>query len=510
MKTFQGDSPSPAASKSAWSFETWPNALCRLAFPVSYLSLIFLYGAVGYSSFGYDDEFFNITYVEKYGIDVVSFVQSTDVHPPGSYFINWVLFDLLKEWSLVRLINSVFTASCLIYFINHVKNRFGPHIGAMVFIYVGINPAILMWCTGLRWYAYFVPLLLFICITPNFNSRWYWPKLFIGLLLLGYLSYAVFIVALPLLLIYWNDCPDGTKIKIRSIFLLGSTVGILYAYQLIIFITVHVKYGRGLTCSLLKSIVGFYVAQISNQGVFPSSLGGIMSAAGFFGLVGIGVIEVLRARRITGFLIIYGIGTAGLILTGLGGKFRNFVILCPFQALWLSTFGAPSLQNKTLSIFLALTLAGNGLGIINVVRHQGTTKNSWNMPTKEAINRLRLINRSCSDNVLVLTHDEALTYFFEKSGYHVYGPYTRQPGESNELTRDWHCIATFITYAGEFADVSIRTIYRPIESLRSDAKEVYYIGKDADHKLKQMIDKRYPEHQIEIHVLRNPRISLQN
>jgi len=80
-------------------------------FPLLYFFLLILYGFVGYSSFGYDDELFNIRLIERYGLGAISIVQQTDVHPPGSYLVNWALFTLLGDWKLVRLVGALFSFS---------------------------------------------------------------------------------------------------------------------------------------------------------------------------------------------------------------------------------------------------------------------------------------------------------------------------------------------------------------------------------------------------------------
>jgi hypothetical protein len=36
-----------------------------------------------------------------------------------------------------------------------------------------INPAFLLWCTGLRWYAFFVPILIFLLQVPIARNKFY-------------------------------------------------------------------------------------------------------------------------------------------------------------------------------------------------------------------------------------------------------------------------------------------------------------------------------------------------
>src|SRR5690554_1150729 len=74
-----------------------------------------LYGSVGFLSYGYDDEFFNINLVEfaDGASHLLTLVNRIDVHPPGSYLLNWLLLKMTGDWSLVRLIGALVTASSL-------------------------------------------------------------------------------------------------------------------------------------------------------------------------------------------------------------------------------------------------------------------------------------------------------------------------------------------------------------------------------------------------------------
>jgi len=110
------------------------DVINKYIFPFLCLFLLVLYGLVGYLSFGYDDEFFNIDWISKYGFGVIHLVQTHDVHPPGSYFMDWLLFTLLGKWALVRLFISLITAISLIYAIVSIKNRNGIFSGIVLFI----------------------------------------------------------------------------------------------------------------------------------------------------------------------------------------------------------------------------------------------------------------------------------------------------------------------------------------------------------------------------------------
>jgi hypothetical protein len=115
---------------------------------------------------GYDDEFTNIELIERLGGGVLGYVQGNDVHPPGSYLLDWLLFAALRDWQLVRLAVALFTAGAIVYAVEWLRHRHGMRAATLALVLLALNPALLMWCTGLRWYAWFVPMLLWLLCPP--------------------------------------------------------------------------------------------------------------------------------------------------------------------------------------------------------------------------------------------------------------------------------------------------------------------------------------------------------
>jgi hypothetical protein len=468
-------------------------------FPCLYVGILILYGFVGYSSFGYDDEFFNIRLIEKHGLNSISIVQSIDVHPPGSYLANWALFSLFGNWSLVRLAVGLFSASLLVYAIESIRKTYGDPSGWKAYFFLGLNPAILLWCTGIRWYAFFVPVLIWVSITPRTFDAKYWAKCFSGLTVLGYFGYAVFIVAMPVLILYWMNSPNPTKSKLKNILIYGSIASLLYLPQVIIFITIHAKNSSSQTFPLWNSFQGFAVAQLSNLGVFPLSLGGIISAIGVLGITFASLLFSPSAQwRTNGYFVSYWISSALAILSGMAAKFRNLVILSPLQGLWFSTIQVDKSKAKVFAVFLTFVVIGNLIGIFNAVNHQDTTRNSWNLPIKATLDELEVSRASCNQDLVVLVHDPALTYVLEKKGFIVLSPYAAYTPDKSILQQTHQCVEALKTYAGSIDDQKIRDMYNELENLHVDSRSRHSLGFDRYFKFKKMLDPRYPESQVEV------------
>ena len=461
------------------------------------LFLCLLYGYVGYFSFGFDDEFANMRWIEKLGIGIVHFTQSFDVHPPGSYFIDWMLFAFLGKWELVRLFISLITAFSLIYAILSINKRYGETAGLISFFLLGLNPAILFWCTSLRWYAFFVPVLIWLSIVPRKNGWLYWAKCFGGLIILGYLGYAVFIVAIPTLLIYWSESEEKFRDKIKNIFRFGFLFLVLYSYQLFVFFSVHLKFKDGQVSSLLNNLVGFFTAQISNQGLFPLSFPGILASVATIGIVLIILYSDINRNVRNNYFISYSLTSIFTIITGIAGKFRNLVILSPWQALWISTAKIQVPQKKFFLIFLFFLVLGNLWGDYNIISHQNTTKSDWNIPLKEIMNDLNKDRLKCKNDIIILCSNEMLTWNLERSGYHVMSIYAQHQLNRQELLKKHNCVVILKTWAGKISSDDYKKLYSETELLGFSKKIKVNFGRDNYFKIKHKLDSRYPEFMVE-------------
>lgn len=482
-------------------------------FTILYLAIFVMYGYVGYLSPGYDDEFFNIKLVELHGIEAVTLVQGMDVHPPGSYFVNWLLWTIFEDWSYVRLLIALFAASVIVFVISNIKKNYGVAPALIVFGLIGLNPALLLWTTGVRWYAFFVPILLWLSVVPKNNDWWYWAKCFLGLLLLGYFGYLVFMVAIPLIYLYWRGDNNSIQKKIKSVTLYGIIFIFLYMHQLLIFLDVHLPNKGSQVSSLEKSIIGFAVAQLSNQGVFPVSLAGGISAFGMVCAMLLIFIYSLRENlRKNDYFLSYWIAVIFFIASGIAGKFRNFVALSPWQGIYMSVAEIPENKKTYYYFFIMAVIIGNCFGIANVITHSETTKNSWNLPVPEVKNFIGELRLSCKDQLLIMTHDPTLAFVLEKDGYFTLSPYTINTISSTSfasLKKLPDCLVALKTYAGSISDDQINKMYGSLGNIKAASIENEYFGLDRHYELKRKLDGRYPKFQVELIVYRNP-VSLDN
>jgi hypothetical protein len=250
-------------------------------------------------------------------------------------------------------------------------------------------------------------------------------------------------------------------------------------------------------------VLGFAVAQLSNQGVFPISVGGLFSAAGSAGMAALGIWYAVKERRSSEYLWPYVLGLAGLLASGLAGKFRNFVVLSPLQAMWYSTISPNSRGQLLFAIAAAFLTVGNVIGVVNVATHDDTSKNSWNLPSAEIIRVIESKQTDCNNDLVILAHDPTLTFLLEQRGFNVISPYIKFRWRRPVVPDKAQCVIALKTFAGGIENERISRMYESLSRIKYDSIEVIPIGRDANFKLKQRLDSRYPEYQCELIYMRN-------
>ena len=461
-------------------------------------SLLLLYATVGYFSIGFDDEFSNMRWISTYGFGVVQFVQAFDVHPPGSYIFDYLLYNMLGKWALVRLCISLLTVLSLIYAILSMKKRKGTFAAIVLFILLGLNPSILLWCTSLRWYAMFVPILIWLSVVPQQFGWNYWIKCFAGLLLLGYLSYAIFIVALPLLLLYWKESKELTKEKAQKVIVCGIAFLVCYAYQFSVFFAVHQHRSGGQVSSLLKSLMGFYTAHFSNQGVFPLSFPGLLAAAATIGIFTTVFYSNWRQNLKNNYLHSYAAASVIAVASGLAGKARNLVVLSPWQVLFLASAKVEAAQKKLFLFFLGGLLISNLWGDFNIITHQNTSKGDYNLPIAELLTELHAEKIKCNNDLIILCHSPSLSWHLQNAGYQVMDPYNAEPLPKHLLASKHRCVVLLKTWPGSMNNNYYQRLYNELKQLKFTRSNASKFGQDAYYVIKNKLDARYPEYSVEL------------
>jgi hypothetical protein len=360
-----------------------------------------------------------------------------------------------------------------------------------------LNPAYLLWCTGLRWYAFFVPILIFLLQVPERRNSYYWAKCFLGLTLLACIGYIAFIIAPAVIVLYWLMDKADLNLKLREILIWSGISTLIYAYQLHIFFTVHLYNQDGQVAGLLKSIAGVFIANFSNQGVFPLSFAGILALLGTLGLTSLILYSQFKFRTKNQYMAPYFFATLAAIMTGLAGKFRNLVVVSPIQGYWIVTSITNSIyKRKLFKLFMGFLLIGNIWGIFNVVLHQNTTKNSWNMPIGVILKELDYAEKNCNGKHLFLASDPSLSWHIIKSHYDLIGPMFEN--SLNNISKKYECLTVIKTYKANLTEHKYNRMYNEVAMVKADNLQYKKIGKDEFYLVKKILDNNYPEYQVQL------------
>jgi hypothetical protein len=470
--------------------------LRRAALAVGFVALTILYGAVGFLCPGYDDEFTNIVLVEQYAHDLLSLMHvanSTDVHPPGSYFINWVLYRLTNDWHYVRLVSGVFTATALFYF--YLRFTRAENLRTQLFGYLTIclSPTLLLWTTGLRWYAYFTPILMLtFCSLRRESNPWrYYFCLWFGVAILFHIGYAAIVVAPALALYAWLQRRQTIRQDIAPCITLGVIACALCLPQMMSLLHVHLANSSHQTSSMLVSIAGFALNWLSGQGAYPVAPAGISLILGNLLILGI----LARAPRALGepptlFLLA---AEALFVIARLAGKFRNLVVLAPYQGLLqfrIYTLARAEWQRVLLILLFGI---GNLWGLVNVATHRDTIKGSWNTPYGEALAAAEQDAQSCRKKI-ALTSDPVLQYALQRSGWIV--ATERVPSDPPSAVLDSNdCVTVFSTFRGAMSYAKHRLLFTSLDLRARDIARREF-GRDDYAGFKRRFDSDVPDHYL--------------
>jgi hypothetical protein len=462
------------------------------------LILLVLYGTVAYFSYGYDDEFFNINLIESsssYG-QLISSVNGMDVHPPGSYLINKVLFDMTGDWSLVRLFAALFTAFSL-WMLWRQATRPGFQ-SVFTFITVCLSPTILLWGTGLRWYAYAVPLinlLLYVVIQNSESKRTFWGSFFLLSVVLFHVGYISLVIVPIAFALAWYARREKRRSEYSTILWMGGVAALLCVPQLLVFLRIHLPNNSTVPPSYVNSLVGLGLHVFSGRAAYPLSVAGLALTSGNALLFGYGIVQIRNVLRNRGTQL-FVFGCAGLLMARLTAKFRNLVVLSSAQGLYQSlTYSL--VQNRWVKVaaFVCFSV-GNGWGVVNVATHHNTTKGTWNMPYAEVLSTITREAASCHASTLI-TSDPGVAYYGKKLVPNLIYIIADKDW-SNRVGLVQGCVIAVKTFRGS---IDPKEFGKYLDFLGSRKSEIIHCGFDKNAPFKRRIDPDVPDYYADIYVM---------
>ena len=473
-------------------------------FKFSSFLIVILYAYVGYTSYGFDDEFFNIGIVENFSAYEIIFLDASvnSNHPNGSLFLNSIIFNIFDDWSYVRSFYGFIFALCLVFSFKCLTNEY-KNFNQFFFILLCLNPSLLMLGSSIRWYSIFIIFinLLMILIYKNYrNPLFFWGSFLCLAQALIYTNYLAFII-LPITFFY--------SLYQRKIFFHKNKNEVIYLI-FFIFLSLVIAFPEikaflyklsldqsSQTSSFFQSVIGFGLFQISGMALMPFSYSGILSIILTLCIL-ITFLLNFRTQPIK-FLYIYVFICSFIILSGIGGKFRAFFtihILDAFIKAQILSF----IPKRFHYLIFVLLVAPFLVGSINVVMHDATSKGSWNLPysdTIEEVGNLAALHEC--QNVQIFLHDPGLSWHLTNFEFTVTNIYSLDNVEQLSLNSQADCQMYLKTYRGSMDPNRKNTVDTFFNSKPGLVKKTY-IKKDKFFSFKEILDEDIPEYYVELYL----------
>jgi hypothetical protein len=380
-------SPAIAPSTVSGNPVQSPGLKSRLGIIGSLLFLVVAGLVLSHRHF-YDDELRNIWLIHQYGyLDLIKFVNIKDVHPPLSYLVNKLFFNLFSSYELIIVPTIIFLGLTLYLFYAYAEPYLEDNYAkALLFLFTFLNPNILMWGVSLRWYSYWIGLFLLVFIivflAPRRSSSLYLTTIIA--VLMTYISYLTFIV-FPLFFIVWLIKYRFDNLK--EILLSWLLYVVLASYQIYIFLRFSLNHTQNQIEPPLKSILMVLYSLSLGNTVFPlDPIGMIYGLA----LLIISLYLLLKIKQLSKdqqrfilfipFFILAN--TILLSISGLGSKLRNSLYL-NIIFMFAVSFLLILLRRKAKITFLALASVFIAVSSYHFVLHKNTAKIAVNLPVEQ-------------------------------------------------------------------------------------------------------------------------------
>ncbi len=367
----------------------------------------------------YDDEVFNIQVISQSWSDMLIYLQKSDVHPPLSYILNKLIYELFSSYKAILVFSMFCNISAICYFYNFSENKLkGNDAKILLLIFTFLNGGLLLWTNSMRWYSYWVALfiVLYVYLLKNQYLK---PKniIVIGVILslMTYISYLTFILLISLFFLFLFV--RRYDLTIHNILILSILYIFLCSYQIYIFFDIHLNNNQGQTSSLLSSIFNVAYGIVNGGSVFIANPYFFAFVILIFLVVISGLSNYSQNRPlvITQSLILILVMSLLMIISGIGGKYRNSISLSVPFYFTISYFFSCVKQATFRKICFVSALLLSVVSVINLVTRSNTGKNSYNLPIFELF---QLIGNS--KNKIIVTYDPTIYFHFSSKNYKTY------------------------------------------------------------------------------------------
>lgn len=456
----------------------------------------------------YDDEIGNFHVVEGRDLrSIVEYANSVDVHPPGSFVINAILFRVLGSWDAVKIAGGCINALALAFFVWLASEKLTPRQRFWLTLFGGAAATTILWGASVRWYAYFNPIFtvsLGLTLFSNITRTSRTIALGAAAVLLFHTGYAA-ICAVPVLLIahLGRDFQSWNRADLLALAVTGLVSFIVCLPQLNVFIHVHMHNQAGQVGGLLSAASQTALTLLLGNAVFPLAPAPIAAAIVLTATLGYWFYARPKSKTEWLTLAALVIGVVTIIVSGVGIKPRNSVFLLPLMML-LASASISALRPGAQAAVGAALILFQGLALWNVAYHKDTLKGSYNSDFRSALLQLRSWNADCA-RMVVFNHDPVMSYLLDDSDIMQSSPYERNTRKAVSLA-DGDCVTVVKTFHGVIPKTTLERMYALTESIQPRPAKAADIGRDRYFEIKtRLMHDPFPPWYIRMEMFRADR-----
>lgn len=460
---------------------------------------VLIYSAISLTVIFYDhhyyhDEIYNIDLLSLSFYDILAFMQSRDTHPPLSNFFNKIIYDTFLSLKAILVFAIVLNISALAYFYHFAESKLADvYSKILLFIFVFLNGGLLLWTNSLRWYSYWVPLFVIlytlILRSPKLSTK---QLVVIAMLLscMTYINYLTFLLIIALFVMFLVS--RRQDISVKNIFLVGGLYALLSAYQIYIFITVHMLNRSAQIQGFSKSLFGAIYGIMNGGSVFIANpILVLFSVLTLWVMVSglkkirlnLTTVDTIYAQSVLLLVTLFVL----MVITGVGGVYRSSIGLSiPFY--FLMAYFLMSIKNINFKrLYLSVAFLLTCTSVFNLVARENTAKNSFNMPTSR-LNQL-LDN---PHNKIAVTYDRVTNFYLTSQKYDVqYYVFGRPVKKIVPKGTEVYLVRTYQGVLGNRIYNQVLQSYARIEKCLENVRKVE-LGKDKYHKIKNRLRGKKP------------------
>jgi len=402
--------------------DIWLAALSSFAFSLAFLAVRNIY----------DDELRSFEVILNPFPQLLHLARTTDVHPPGMYLLSRIAFLLTGSERWMTVLPLLVLYAGLVVFAYRVRpllaQRPAAWITAVVLIFW--HPQLLLWGNSVRWYPYWTGLALILLagtLLAPVRSASVARLALLGLALAAmlYLSYATLTFALAFVCA-WAFRWGVTRTSLRDLAILAGTAAVVAAPQLPALLLVHIPNSGTQRSSLVVSAARLFHGMVISEAMFPWQPVGLIFAFGVALPLGLrGAWTVLRDRdsRALGSLAIWCAVLAILaVASGLGGKARTFIVLCPAWGVLVGAGLGELRRSWGRWVAWGVTAAWLLVGCAHELGRERTAKSGLNDRVDEVVNLVT--SQAGSEPALIVSYDPATVYALNEARIRSGRPWT--------------------------------------------------------------------------------------